>query len=429
MKRNAISALLLLALALALVAPVFAAGEKEVRPAAAFDPKASYEVTMGAYGDLEKAYKVVFESADFKAKYPNIKVSFQTSDFGGHHNRLTTVLAAKEQSNDIEALEVGFIAQFVEAGGLMDLNAAPFNGAAISKNIVKFAMANATTAKGNLVAMPVDIAPAVLFYRADMAAKAGVNLDNLKDWDEYIAAMKKLADPAKGIYAIEHPAAVQAIPLNGGKGGWIVNGKPLEPKAKFVGALELVRKVKAANVDGDLGAWSGPWSQAYIDGKIATIVNGAWFGGTLRTWLSPEPGKWRVAYLPGKMMASLGGTYLSIPETVPAARQAAAWEVIKYLTTSPSAQLITFKEIDAFPALTSVYKDPVMDEPVAFYGGQKVRKIFADVALNIPENKVSEFDNVMLAIWNGAVTDVVNGVATPEAAYKTALDKINATIF
>jgi multiple sugar transport system substrate-binding protein len=290
-------------------------------------------------------------------------------------------------------------------------------------------MANASTAKGNLVAMPVDIAPAVLFYRADLATKAGVNLDNLKNWDEYIAVMKKLADPANGMYAIEHPAAVQAIPLNGGKGGWLQNGKPLEPKAKFVGALDLVRKVKAAKVDGDLGAWSGPWSQAYIDGKIATIVNGAWFGGTLRTWLSPEPGKWRVAYLPGKMMASLGGTYLSIPETVPADRQAAAWELIKYLTTSPSAQLITFKEIDAFPALTSVYTDPVMDEPVAFYGGQKVRKIFADVALNIPENKVSEYDNVMLSIWNGAVTDVVNGVATPEDAYKAALDKINATIF
>ncbi len=427
MKKNTFIAVTLIALMS--IGAVSCAKSESASSVAKFDAKASYEVTMGAYGDLEKAYKAVFDSADFKSKYPNIKITFQTADFGGHHNRLTTVLAAKEQSNDIEALEVGFIAQFVEAGGLVDLNSAPYNAKNVTKDIVKFAMANATTTKGALIAMPVDIAPAVLFYREDLARQAGVNLDELKSWDEYIEVMKKLADPAKGMYAIEHPSAVQAIPLNGGKGGWLENGKPLEPKAKFLNALELVKKVKEAKVDGDLGAWSGPWSQAYIDGKVATIVNGAWFGGTLRTWLSPEPGKWRVAYLPGKMMASLGGTYLSIPETVPDSRKAAAWEVLKYLATSPVAQLTTFREIDAFPALTSVYGDAVMDEPVAFYGGQKVRKIFADVALNIPENKVSEYDNVILSIWNGSVTAVINGDATPEEAYQQALEKVKATIF
>ncbi len=419
----------LAALALAGIALSAASCAKKAEEVQALDPNVSYEVTIGVYGDLEKAYTAVFNSPDFKAKFPKVTFKFQTSDFGGHHNRLTTVLAANERANDIEALEVGFIAQFVESGGLTDLNTAPFNAKQATKDIVKFALANATTTKDSLIAMPVDIAPAVLFYREDLARQAGVTMDNLPSWDAYIDAMKKLADTKNGVFAIEHPAAVQAIPLNGGKGGWLKDNKPLEPKEKFLGALELVRKVKAAGVDGDLGAWSGPWSQAYIDGKVATIVNGAWFGGTLRTWLSPEPGKWRVAYLPGKMMASLGGTYLSIPATTPADRKPVAWEIIKYLATSPSAQLITFREIDAFPALTSVYKDPVMDEDVAFYGGQKVRRIFADVALNIPENKVSEFDNVILSIWNGAVSEVVNGTMSPDQAYETALTKVKATIF
>lgn len=398
----------------------------------ALDPAKKYEVTFGGYGDLEKAYKAVFATDDFKSKFPNVTVKFQTADFGGHHNRLTTVIAAGEQTNDIEALEVGYIAQFVQAGGLTNLNAAPFNAGKITKPIVGFAKANATTDGGELIAMPVDIAPAVMFYRADLAKKAGVNMDNVANWDAYIANLKKLNDPANKVFGIEHPAAVAMIPLNGGKGGWFQNGKPLEPKAKFLEALTLVQKVKAAKVDGDLGAWSGPWSQAYLDGKIASIVNGAWFGGTLRTWLSPAAAdgtsQWRVAYLPGKQMASLGGTYLSIPSTVPQPRKLVAWEIVKYLATSPVAQLTTFKEIDAFPALTSVYNDKVMDEPVAYYGGQKVRKIYADVALNIPENKVSEYDAVILGIWNGAVTDVVNGKATPEAAYASALKKVIATI-
>jgi multiple sugar transport system substrate-binding protein len=398
----------------------------------AIDPAKKYEVTIGAYGDLEKAYTQVFASDDFKAKFPNVSIKFQTADFGGHHNRLTTVIAAGEQTNDIEALEVGYIAQFVQAGGLTDLNSAPFNAGKIDKDIVAFAKANATTDTGALIAMPVDIAPAVMFYRADLAKKAGVNMDALKNWDEYIAALKKMTDKANKVYGIEHPAAVAMIPLNGGKGGWFMGNKPLEPKAKYIDDLTLVQKVKAAGVDGDLGAWSGPWSQAYLDGKIASAVNGAWFGGTLKSWLAPPAAdgtsQWRVAYLPGKMMASLGGTYLSIPQTVPGPRKLVAWEIIKYLTTSANAQLTTFKAIDAFPALTSVYKDKVMDEPVPYYGGQKVRQIYADVALHIPENKVSEYDAVILGIWNGAVNDVVNGKAAPEAAYSAALKKVLATI-
>lgn len=400
--------------------------------AQAFDPTKKIEVTFGAYGDLEKAYKAVMATDDFKKTFPNLTVKFQTADFGGHHNRLTTVMAAGEPTNDIEALEIGYIAQFVEAGGLTDLNAAPFNAKGVTKDIVKFAVANATTDNGALVAMPVDIAPAVMFYRSDLAKKAGVSMDSLKNWDEYIAALQKMTDKSVKLFGIEHPSAVAMIPLNGGKGGWFQNGKPLEPKAKFLGALNLVQKVKAANVDGDLGAWSGPWSQAYLDGKVASAVNGAWFGGTLKTWLSPADkdgsSPWRVAYLPGKVMASLGGTYLSIPQTVPGPRKAAAWALIKYLATSPAAQLATFQAIDAFPALTTVYKDKVMDEPVAYYGGQKVRKIYADVALNIPENKVSEYDAVILGIWNGAVLSVTSGKATPQQAYDEALKKVKATI-
>jgi len=400
--------------------------------AQAYDPKKTYEVTMGVYGDLEKAYTQVFATDDFKSKYPNITVKFQTADINSHHNRVLTVMAAGEATNDIEALEAGYIAQLVSSGGLADLGAPPFNGKKFIKDIVKFAVSNATNGNGNLVAIPVDIAPAIMLYRADLAKAAGVNMDNLADWDAFIAASKKLTDASKGQFSLTHANDVAMIPLNGGKGGWFSkDGKPLEPKQRFIDDLNLVQKVRAAKIDGDLGAWSGPWSQAYMDGKIATAVNGAWFGGTLRTWLSPEPantGKWRVAYLPGKMYASLGGTYLSIPETVPAPRKMAAWEVIKYLTMSANAQLTTFKAIDAFPALTTVYNDPVMSEPVAYYGGQPVRKIFADVALHIPEMVVSEYDAVILGIWNSALNDVVTGKATPQQAYDAALKKVVATI-
>lgn len=407
---------------------VFAGGQQAAAPTTAFDPNRTYDLTLGAFGDLEAAYQVVFDSADFKAKYPNINITFQSADFGGHHDRLTTQIAAGERTNDIESLEVGFIALFVEQGdALLDLNQAPFNHSQVTGDLVDFAMAQGRTRAGQQVALPVDIAPAVLFYRESLAAEAGANFVNLNSWDEYIEESKKVT--GGGRWSVPNAADVANIPLAGAKGGWFdANGNVLQPKERFLGAFELVTAVREAGIDADLGAWSGPWIEAFSNGTVVTIPNGAWWGGALRTWVAPDVDDWRVTYLPGNAKSSLGGTYLSIPATVPADKRAAAWEVVKYLTTSKEAQLLTFATIDAFPALTSTYDDPIMSEPVPYFGNEPVRQIFADVALNMPNQTVSEYDRMIESIWGSVLGQVIEGDLTPEQGYDAALRQIRAQI-
>jgi multiple sugar transport system substrate-binding protein len=395
----------------------------------AYDPEQNYEVSLGLYGDLEAAYTAVFASDDFKEKFPNVTITYQTSDFGGHHNRLTTVLAANEATNDIEALEVGFIAAFVEGGGLTDLSADPFNGLSVGRDLVDFAMSNATTRDGALVAMPVDIAPAVMFYRESLLEAAGVDpqdLVNAQSWDDVLDVAAQLRDA--GQIAFPHANDVALVPLNGGKGGWFDGDTPLEPRDKFIEVLELVKGIRDAGLDADYGAWSGPWTEGFSNGDVALMVNGAWFGGALRTWMAPDVDDWRITYLPGKFPAALGGTYLSIPERVPDEKKAVAWEIIKYLTTSEVAQTIVFETIDAYPALTTTYDDPIMSEGVAYFGGEPVREIFADVAESMPNATVTEYDATALAIWNNAVTAVITGELGIEEAYDEAKSQIIATI-
>lgn len=414
---------------LVMLAPaVFAGGEAEMGEVPAFDPEQTYDLTFGAFGDLEAAYQVIFDSEEFRAAYPNINITFQSGGFDDHHNRLSTSIAAGEQTNDVEALEVGFIAQFVEQGdALVNLNEAPYNAASVIGDVVDFAVAQGQTRDGEQLAIPVDIAPAVLFYRADLAAEAGANFENLESWDEFIEESLKVT--GDGRFAVPNANDVATIPLSGGKGGWLSeDGDLLEPRERFMAALELVSDVRDAGIDAELGAWSGPWIEAFSNGTVVAMPNGAWWGGALRTWVAPEVSDWRVTYLPGRAMSSLGGTYLSIPSTVPVENRAAAWEVIQYLTTTEHAQLTTFAEIDAFPALTSTYDAPIMSEPVAYFGNEPVREIFADIALNMPSLFVSEYDNIIVSIWNAMVGEVVEGELTPEEGYEQALRQIRATV-
>ncbi len=69
-----------------------------------------------------------------------------------------------------------------------------------------------------------------------------------------------------------------------------------------------------------------------------------------------------------------------------------------------------------------------MDEGLAYFGGQKVRKIYADVAENIPSNTVSEYDALILSIWNSTVTSVLTGETGMMEGYDKAKQQVLATI-
>lgn len=404
---------------------------------APFDPNKTYDLTFGVFGDLERAYSDVIASAEFRAAFPNINITFITADFNGHHSRLTTVIAAQERTSDIEALEVVYIAQFVEGGGLRNFNMPAFDGQTVVQDLVPFAVSNGQTAEGQIVAIPVDVAPAVLFYREDIVKASGVDpqeIQNLRDWDHYIEIGRKLTidfdnDGKVDQFVLPHANDAALIPLNGGKSGWFnAQNAPFEPKDRFITSLELVKKIRSAGIDGDIGAWSPPWVKSFSSGKVATTVMGAWFGGALKTWIAPDVTDWRVAYLPGRFPASSGGTYLTIPRTVPAENVAAAWEVIKYFTTNENSQLSVFRAIDAFPALQSVYDNPIMEEGVGYFGGQKARLIFADAAKQIPSSNVHPNDFITSTMFGGAVGEVLLDDAGIEEAYERAKLNLLATI-
>lgn len=417
---------------------IYGGGEsEEAGPIPSYDPDLDYTISIGLYGDLEQAYRAVFSLPEFKRQFPFVNIEYQTSDFDGHHNRLTVVLGAGEATNDIEAIEIAYIAQFVQGNGLTDLSQPPFNGLEVAEPLIDFAVANVTSPSGSLVAMPIDIAPVVLFYREQLVKEAGVDpseIQSIANWDEFIEIGKQLTRDLDGDgeidrYAIAHANDVALIPLNGGKTGWFDdNGQPLEPKDKFMESLETVQQVRAAGIDADIGVFSGPGVSALSDGTISMLAWGSWFGGALRQWAAPDVEDWRVAPLPGNASANIGGSYLGIPRNVPAEKKDLAFKIIQFLATNPNAQKIIFQTIEAFPVLESVYDDPIMDEPVDYFGGETVRQLYAEVARSMPITQVNPGDPLVEGIWGSTVSLMLEGDITADEAYEQALNQTLATV-
>ncbi len=387
--------------------------------AQAQDQQQKTTITVAVFPDLDSVIKAILPA--FNALYPDIQVKLEVNGYSDHHTKLLTELAAGKGVPDLTAVEIGYISKFAASGGLVDLSKPPYNAEAFKDLYVNYAWQQAHTQDGRLIALPVDIAPGTLFWRRDIFAARGVNINDIKTWDDYIAAGKKLTYDANGDGKIDHwlvpNAGTIAQGLWGGPTGFFdAQGKCIVTSQKFVNAFTIAKKIRDAGYDAQIAPWSNEWYEAFRKGTVATEVSGAWLLGHFKNWMCPKTaGKWGVAQLPGNTWQSWGGSFYAIPQA--SQHKAAAWELLKFLTTNPTIQLMAFKVTGAFPAVKSVWEDPIFEQPVPFLGGQKARLIWREAVMHITGTPTNVNDAMAAEIVN----DELNQVLTQNKPIKDAL--------
>ena len=151
-------------------------------------------------------------------------------------------------------------------------------------------------------------------------------------------------------------------------------------------------------------------------GRIATQMMGAWLAGHLKNWLAPDTaGLWRAAGLPGGVYASYGGAFYAIPKK--AQHKEAAWRFVQFMTLDKETQLESLRVLDTFPALKEAHGAAMMDEPVAFLGGQKARALWRDIAARVPAVPVNKYD----AMATDVIRDEFENVVTKGKDIRAAL--------
>ena len=331
-------------------------------------------------------------AANFKKLHP--KVEFVIEDLGTDqvYDKLTTCLAANVGLPDVVSIEgeriSGFASKFPQS--FVD-----FTGKLKTDDFLKVKRAECTV-NGRLVAVPWDSGPCALYYRTDYFQKAGVKPGDLKTWEDLLKAGKKMN--ALGVKmlptSVSRRITLYSFMLNQqGQALFNQNGKPQFDSEASVKAMTMVKKLYDAGVIYDSVNWDGLVT-ATKDGKVATVASAVWWAGTMKDEIKDASGKWAVMRMPslsagGGTAATDGGSDLMVLASSPS-RQAAV-EFAKFAMTDKASLVNGFSKYGLYPSYIPSFKDPVFEMAEPYFGNQKIWKLFAQIAPEIPPVHSSEY--------------------------------------
>lgn len=355
-------------------------------------------------------------------RHPEVRAQVISRQYDDHHTAMTTALSTSGHLPDVIALETSYLGRFSLGSGLEDLSAPAFGAERFKDRFVPFAIETARNREGRIVAMPSDIGPGSLFYRADLLAQAGLKEGDLTgSWDDYVAAGAQIK-ARTGAYLIGDVRLLKDIIVRGGtppgEGQFFDNqGRAQITSARFVRAFELAVKVRKQGLDARVEVWQNDWAEMLKRGRLATEMSGAWMAGQMANWVAPgTAGKWRVAQLPENTYCSYGGTYYAIPRRSAPERKQLAWQLIQELTLDRQRQFDAFKSQDAFPALLAAQEGDFFDQPLPFLAGQKARLLWRDAARRIPVVKMHKQQKFADEVINAELDNVLEyGKPIPKA--------------
>ena len=216
---------------------------------------------------------------------------------------------------------------------------------------------------GKRIGIPYSAEAYGIVVRTDIFEAAGIAAD-WETWDDYIAALDKLAmhlegtDIAPSVFAWGAAEQTPAIFL-GMYDGYLVDvdGNYALDEASAVAALNQMKSLLEYNPEGATGLSIDEANSVFLTGKAATMI--CWVGFVRTSAQNPDASlvvdNWATAPFPGPGFPFLSAWNLFISEY--SENPDAAWEWVKYYNNSEQAKQ-RFVELGVSSPYLSTYEDP-----------------------------------------------------------------------
>ena len=306
--------------------------------------------------------------AAFEAAHPDINVEYETQAYNEYFTKLQTVIAAGQAPDAFELNYENFVS-FAKKGALADLTPLIAADTGFSTAIYNPTALAAFSQDGKQLGLVESFSNVVLFYNKDLFDKAGVAYPSADwTWKEELDAAQKLTNAGAGIWGDLAPLQFwefyKTIAQNGGS---MFNADKTEVTLDSPANVEtlqwMVDKVNKYHVtptDIELAGESD--TDAFKAGNIAMLRTGIWMFGDFG---ANAKFNWDIALEPGNTAKAHHFFANGVAVSATSPNAAAAYEWLKFLTSSKEAVEIRIKAGWELPAVSDpAYLQGYLDQPV-----------------------------------------------------------------
>jgi multiple sugar transport system substrate-binding protein len=334
---------------------------------------------------------------EFEDAHPGIRVEVQTVAWEHLQQKALWAIAANSNVPDVIVASSEWVGGLVSAGALEPLDGPEFPAeffqryfpAALGVYQFPEVRRDQPGEYGRIrqYGIPLDLDLMMIFYRADLVDPI---LERLgfkafpEDWENF----QKLGRAVFQEYGTSTPAAhllyldpedpvpmtMAFLPASGARVLSEDYQRAVFNSPEAVEAFRLFAQLlkDECAIRWERGTMEDPMV-LYKTHRVLANISGPWFSKHLERRAPELSGKWKVALFPRRKpeypSCGLGGACLAIPYNAPHKREAA--ELLRFMATERFA-LAYFQRVGSPPPQVTAWSDPTFDQPVAYFGGQKI---------------------------------------------------------
>src|SRR5579872_159883 len=344
---------------------------------------------MGTEGDDLKIL-----ANDFMKQNPGIHVTVQSIPWADAHQKLLTAVAGN-QTPDVTQMGTTWMSEFAKTGAL-DTPPSSISSSQFFPSAWSTAVSN-----GTAYGVPWYVDTRVLFYRTDIAQKAGITSPP-QNWDQLLADARAMQQKGGAKYGISLQSNdwEEFLPFVWQDGGKVYNnGQFTLNSPQVTQALAYYQTFFKEGLTPQTEPPGFDVSQGFIQGSLPMFISGPWEMGLIQqNGAAAMSGKWAVAPVPQKATNTsfLGGSDLVVFKNSP--NRAAAWKFVQYLV-NPSTQAKWYSVVGDLPAVQSAWSSGTLasDKNLAVFHTQLSSTLGPPVITNW-EQVANVIDNDMQAV-------------------------------
>jgi cellobiose transport system substrate-binding protein len=392
-------------------------------------------LTVGLFGTFGFKEAGLWDA--YKKVCPNITIKEDVVEQSADYwTRLKTRLASSSGLDDVQAIEIGFVADVVQnhAQQFVNWNDVP-NAAADKAEFYPWKWEQASTNDGKTtVGLGTDIGPEAICYRSDLLKKAGLPSDpktlasQWTTWDDFINFGKQYeASKTKpsGSHFVDSAASIFSTAVyQSGEAYANANGETdVENSDGVQNAWKYATQAAQDGITAGLQQFTPDWNKAFSSGAFAALACPTWMMGYIQSQAGDAyAGKWDIApVLPGGA-TNWGGSWLGVPTA--AKNKDAAIALVEWLSNKDQ-QVTMWTQGGHFPSNSQAAAEPAVKNAKSdYFSNAPVGTIFGDIASKMKVPPIGLYDTQIQQAFTTQLTNVETKGTSPDDAYQAALDAI-----